>query len=370
MGGPTDTPRLDTVENGIVVPLFRYFPPKVDIRRNAVTPGSFDGGVYDATGRRLEIGDNCFLSHENVGPETIDPASAEQTLKGTWLYLGLLQTHHFGHFVSESLSRFWAVAQADKIDGVIYIGRYPNQPLRPYIAEIVDWLAPGRPQHRVNARTRVERLIVPGAVRFAQGYLSGAGPNRAFFRSRVDALGPAQTPLPKRVFLSRSALPRADAQARFVLEGVFDENLAAEGFAVIHPETMPIRDQLRLYRDADDLVFAEGSAFHLYILAARAGQRVFNLWRRKRKHPVFARQLDSFGGPPLLGDSHVQKMFMRRDAPNVPARALSLVDFAALGADLESHGLITGRHWRIPSPAQIQRDVTEQAPEFDIQNPF
>ncbi|MEX5727218.1 hypothetical protein Ga0609869_000571 [Rhodovulum iodosum] len=369
MGGTPDMPRLDMVENGIVVPLFRYFPPKVDLKQKSVVPGSFDGGVYDAAGRRQEIGDNCFLSHENVGPEEIEPASAETELPGTWLYLGLLQTHHFGHFVSESLSRFWAVDKAEGIDGVIYIGRYPNQPLRPYIAQIADWLAPGLPQHRVNARTRVERLIVPRAMRFPQGYLSGEGPNRAFFRDRVDALGPPEAPQPKRVFLSRSALPREDQQARFVLEKAFDDNLAAEGWTVVHPQTMPIRDQLRLYRDADDLIFAEGSAFHLYVLAARSGQRVFNLWRRKRRHPVFARQLDSFAGLPLLGESHVTHMFMRRDAPNMPARALSLVDFAALGADLESHGLITGRKWRVPTKAQIRRDIAEQSREFDTAHP-
>ncbi len=86
-------------------------------------------------------------------------------------------------------------------------------------------------------------------------------------------------------------------------------------------------------------------------------------------HTVFEKQIASFEGPALEGTSHVREMYMRRDAPNVLARALSVLDFEALGRDLVQAGFITGTHWRVPGDAEIAAAKKEVSDVFDVDTP-
>jgi hypothetical protein len=55
----------------------------------------------------------------------------------------------------------------------------------------------------------------------------------------------------------------------------------AHGYTIIRPETMSLSRQIIAYNAVEELVFAEGSALHLYAPVARPDQRVFVIWRRK-----------------------------------------------------------------------------------------
>lgn len=224
----------------------------------------------------------------------------------------------------------------------------------------------------MGSLTQVDKLIVPQALRFPQGFISGHPRVDAFIAQRMKALvaqGLAPAPGSKKIYVSRAKMPPNAPVARLLLEDVIDTNLRAEGYRIVYPEQMSFADQLRLYADADQLIFAEGSAFHVYVLVAQTRQKVFNVWRRKVMHPVFEKQLSSFQGPSLEGTSHVREMFMRRDAPNVRARAMSVLDFAGLGHDLVEAGFISGAHWRVPSEAEIEAAKAQLAEVFDLDRP-
>lgn len=81
----------------------------------------------------------------------------------------------------------------------------------------------------------------------------------------------------ERIYLSRSRLtddPRRlpdDGEAR--IEAVF----SALGFDVIHPQTMPLPEQIALLRGASHVAGCVGSHLHLMAMSARPGVNLFRI---------------------------------------------------------------------------------------------
>jgi len=360
---------MDVLEKAQVTPLSRYGAPQFNAKAGKMALGHFDGGLYDATGQLVRGGENKFLTHAHRPEPQIIPSAAQTRLQGRYLYAGLVHNCHFGHFLTEGISRLWGLDHAGKIDGILCQHLFPNQPLAGFAKDLFELFAPGVPLLAVTQQTLVETLLVPQPLRFPQGVIRGDPLNRAFFAKATQRSIARQTapskPGPDKIFVSRAGLPLAGA--RFVLEEALDANFAAHGYHVIHPESLSVSDQMRLYAGASKLVFSEGSAVHLYALLARPEQQVYFIWRRPVMHPIFSQQLESFGGGPLQGANHVLAMLPRRKFPTVPARASSLLDFAALGRDLAALGFIDrAAPWPCPSPRALTRGVRRLKRLFDI----
>lgn len=370
-GPGADQANIHLVDRGIVAPVsFLNKPgPGPDGKPRA---GSFDGGLFNQKGLRLPFGDNAYLGHENKLPRQVDPRKAAFQ-PGTYLYLGMVQNVHFGHFISESLSRIWGADLVGKLDGVIIQPIMARQPLMPYIVTFLDFFLPGANFVRPLRPTCYERILVPDPIRFPPGYMRGGSMVRSFFHARTRTPELTDGKTPKRLFVSRAALRKPGSttnKAGFVCEAQLDELMRAEGYTVFYPEQHSPAEQLRHYNNAEELVFAEGSTIHLYVLTARPGQKVYFLWRRKRMAPNFEQQLTSFTGERLRGSSKVTRMFYRRNAPGVVPWALSELDFDALRDDLVAEGMISGRNWVSPSAAEMAEDLERQAEAYDLDNPF
>lgn len=364
------TAEISVVDNGIVAPVSRYVKPGINAD-GSPCKGEFDGGLYDRQGKRLNIGDNAYLGHVNAAVQTVATEGLKR-FPGQYLYLGMVQNVHFGHFTSESLSRIWGADLVKDVDGVIYIPRYPNQPLRPYVTTFLEALLPDANFVRPEGISQYERIIVPAALRFAPGYMKGGSMVRSFFHQRTQTPALTDKATPKRLFVSRSQfrLNAAQNKACFVCETKIDELMQAEGYTVFYPEQHSPEEQFRHYNNADELVFAEGSSFHVYVLTARPGQKVYCLWRRKTMHPVFENQLKSFSGERLRGATQVKKMYYRRDAPTVIPWALSELDFDGLRDDLIREGMISGTAWASPEPKEIEAELAHHRNVYDLEHPF
>lgn len=359
---------IEQLSQAQVTPLTSYGAPQPEADTGQMLEGHFDGGLYNADGQLYHQGESKFLTHEHRPAPQIDPAQAKTRLAGRYLYAGLVHNSHFGHFLTESISRLWGLDHLQDIDGILCQHLFPNQPLAGFASDLLALFAPGVALIPITAQTQVDSLLLPQALRFPLGVIRGHPLNRAFFAAVADRLPADATsdaaPCPDKIFVSRAGLPLA--AARFVLEDALDANFAAQGYHVIHPEELSVSEQIRLYRGASTLVFSEGSAVHLYALLARPEQQVYFIWRRPMMHPIFNRQLDSFGGGPLQGDNHVLAMLPRRKFPNVMARSSSLLDFAALGQDLAERGFINASLWHSPSPKSLHRSLRQLRRQFDI----
>lgn len=116
---------------------------------------------------------------------------------------------------------------------------------------------------------------------------------------------------------------------------------------------MPLRQQIETYNEADHIIFAEGSAMHLYALLAQSTQRIFVIWRR-RLHPGFGWQFATFGGPPVHGMPCIRRLWIP-DGAEVRGRAE--LDFMQLRNQLMSVGMIRGTNWPNPAAADFMAEL-------------
>jgi hypothetical protein len=261
-----DAPASVTLRDA-VASRFKLIPGSHDPSRpkgERTTRPSVLGCLYDADGGRVDLslrrGRINRLTRE---PKDPDRFPAEQRgldltrLAGRTLFLGMFM-NHYGHFITESLSRYWWPERAEAFDHVVaypYVhdrGQVFIQPFHRYLAGAL-----GIPLDRVTILddpVRFDEIVVPEQLwvyddhanvhlralypRISERHLSGA--------------------VARRVFLSRGVYPGA----RVVNAPRIEEVFAGFGFSVIYPEEIPIERQLDLYANCEILAGFSGSALH------------------------------------------------------------------------------------------------------------
>lgn len=253
----------------------------------------------------------------------VDEASLRQEVRDSWDGAEIIETptiygghllRHFGHFIHECLSRLWWLAPAEAMEGpakeaslqlqqiegdvVFFMPKWidPGKNLLPYMEEIFAML--GLPARRIRILQQPQRfrhLLIPACV-------WGFGTNseemdqrlgcdtRALMRHLLASSPPpsagssvaAHEPHPaEKVYVTRSSLPIS--LGRLIGDVVLDPLLAEAGYTVFHPERVPIADQIRVYAQAKDLIFMDGSSIYLLWFAKlRPGTRVRVILRRRQ----------------------------------------------------------------------------------------
>ena len=275
-----------------------------------------------------------------------DRAVYHHRLDGAYIYGGPMYDH-FGHFMAEMVHRI--VPSRLMCDAVpcVYatLGRHQVltsfETLPVYARDVLQLLGIGADDFRlVVENTVVEQLFVS-----EQGSELGVGPKPGYLDDlleyttpRLDALhgGDAR---PGKVYVSRAGLPGG----KFLGERYLEAQLAAEGFSIVQPETLPITVQMDIYRKADVLVFAEGSACHgVELLGTGSLGRCALLVRRTghtgRFKEILRPRAAAFAaseGHPFIGTRFTDT---RTNAP-VVRFGVNLFNTAALLAFFRSHGM-------------------------------
>jgi capsular polysaccharide biosynthesis protein len=334
-----------------------------------------DGGVYDAHGRIERLSAHLKNPTRNVPLPRPAPAAADAQLAGDWLFGGRM-SNHFGHLLTESLGRLWALdGLAPAPQGVAFLWHSQSLPARllrrplheavPLLARLFHLLGITIEARLVVAPTRVERLVVPSQLAALSNGPQVAGHPRFRDFARRLALHPSigTQPGADRLFVSRSRL--VDGEGQVVLEAWLDEVFAAAGYTVIHPEALALEAQIALYASAAELVFVEGSALHLYGLVARPEQRVGVILRRHPPMPRFANQLLLSGVRAVLAFDEVAMVIMPTLEPaNAPDRwntkyVDALIDFQSLRAKLIEAGFLPAGTAPAPSAAAMRAGLAE-----------
>jgi capsular polysaccharide biosynthesis protein len=196
-------------------------------------------------------------------------------LPGTYYYLDSEFPGHFGHALTEQLSRLWAlpVAQQAHPNLKVLMSRRPSRrQLTTFERQILaaagladdDIVLVDRPVH-------VDRLLAATPMFSAPDYVH---PGIEAVWARVGDVLVASAPdrlYPARVFCSRRA-ERRPCHNRSEVEALF----AALGFAVVYPEDLPFVEQARMFREADVIAGFAGSAL-LSLVFSRRGKHVIVL---------------------------------------------------------------------------------------------
>lgn len=186
----------------------------------------------------------------------------------------------FGHQVADFSMRLLATTLARPELPVAFASRpdlgYDRLDAVPgYVREILGWFGvPPEDVRLITVPTRVPELfVVPQAEQ-----LSGPGPS-ALYLDTLDELAERRLgPLDRDGRLLY--VSRAGMEARFAGEPYLEDALRRAGVRVMRPETIPLAEQLRNYREADDVVVAEGSALHALQLLGHVDASLTVLQRR------------------------------------------------------------------------------------------
>ncbi|MCP9818150.1 glycosyltransferase family 61 protein [Synechococcus sp. Cruz-9H2] len=334
---------IEFINDGYVAPL-TSLAPAIGTKR-----GFFDGGVHYCDGSICSLGLQIKGSYDNQ-PQPLDRLEVRQNLEGSFVFGGLLQNEHFGHFMAESLTRLWAAQHLAKADCIVFYLRERSRPVAQFVNETLALLLPRNSYRIITEPTKIKFLAVPGQLGdLNQGFIYG----HPLVREMVGNLCTNPINGPKKLYVARSRL--GGREGGIVLEAAIQDNLIKEGYTILHPQEHSIESQLQLYGSAEKLIFAEGSAVHLYALVANIHQDSFIIWRRK-KHGTFDWQLQSFGAKKTFGIPSVSELWVPVSEPSVTVRGRAILDFDSLCLQLTRHGFIGGTKWSSPSHDRLKAE--------------
>ena len=219
----------------------------------------------------IERGFADMVPLRQIPESTTRFAAVEHRLPGDCEYVyGGRFVHHFGHFLIETLARFWpfrdGFAPGQKV--VMHGDGDPDAwfALR-HVRELFGALGLSR-EAIVHAREpfRLDSILVtlPAFRPQAQAYpdfvrlCHGLG-------ERLMAGAAPRAPSSQPVYLTKTGL--AAGVARWQNEAGLEEALERRGFAILHPQDLPLGEHLRLYQSRDTVCGVIGSAHHVSLFA-------------------------------------------------------------------------------------------------------
>lgn len=179
-------------------------------------------------------------------------------------YLGYAN-FHFGHFLLETISRAWAWRER----GVecVPVLQSPTTRLPTFATVFLD-LIPGISANLeiIGRTTRFSRVIVPHPA-FVIAHEAFVEFKRLCETMAERAVGDFQGERTEQpLYLSRAGL-HPERQRTLLGEERLERFLVQQGFLVVRPETVPVREQIALFNRHKFIVSAVGSACHTRLFA-------------------------------------------------------------------------------------------------------
>jgi len=184
-------------------------------------------------------------------------------------YFGGAAWGHFGHFLLESLSRWWLLARLpESVRTELRFVLYNEQPLESWQLELLAGLGVRAEQLvYLTEPMRFEQMIVPSAAYSLHSAVASAQ------AETWERIGQAydRGDGPERVYLSRSRFTR---HRTLVGEAEVERRFQAYDFTVVHPEELSIAEQVAVIRQAQLIAGSAGSAMYLSAFARRGARKL------------------------------------------------------------------------------------------------
>jgi len=271
---------------------------------------SVAGALYDARGRLIVESERAVARGRlSSNPPTLADPPRAPVLPGEYVYVGFA-IQSYGHFLVEILSRLWWVAHLDDLKGVNLLlhgwkgreGRARESRPPTFLASLLtrfginrppsgatnflsaSWvkgffeilgIEPGQVSFVSPIGAQIEAVRVPAPALVVNGHAHPEFPR--LYRLIADKVAGDVGPGSARLYLSRSKLTsrRGGGPAKRPAdnEKALEALLARHGFSIVHPQEMPLAEQIRLMRSAAVVAGCDGSALH-NVVFARPGTRV------------------------------------------------------------------------------------------------
>ena len=232
--------------------------------------------LYDLAGGRIDATMHMREGRplRRVTPR-IEPPGEVVVIDQPVVYGGHLPKH-FGHFLLESLARLWAYP-------VLGLGPLPLVHSRTVFhvheRELLEaaLLPHGAALHALTEPTRLSAVLVPElGIVLGEEYHSEM--RHVYDAVRDSIIGPLGPPDDTPLYLSRTRLP-ADLRSTLFEPGL-EARLGARGIRIVHPQELPLAEQIRLVAHARDVIGLQGTALHLTVFRTLAEARTICLGTR------------------------------------------------------------------------------------------
>lgn len=189
----------------------------------------------------------------------------------TVMFMGNIYPH-FGHFMLEHMNRAYAIT-THPCDKYVFIDNR-NIGAPEYVYEFMSMLGIARKDVLILTQTtRFKRVVIPAQslnidTWYAPEFVTPFG----IMRDDVST-----TNKHRKIYVSRAKLaPGLRVYGEEKIQEIFRRN----GFDIIYPETLPLREQIRIVANADTLAGCAGTALHL-ALFMRPNGTVIQLKRNR-----------------------------------------------------------------------------------------
>ena len=202
----------------------------------------------------------------------VEPKKAELTI-GTTCFFGGYLFNHFGHFLLESLNRYYALKINTRIP-VVFVS--PDDDINPWQKQIFKLLNIENQIFIIKKPTQVRELIIASPASSAL---------KAMREEQFEALGVFAS---KDVVKSRKIwLSRSNWRFSKVHEEKHIENeISRSGWSIIHPEQLSVEQQLTVLTKAEFVAGLDGSAFYLSLLCKELKNNFIIFSRRNYLVPM------------------------------------------------------------------------------------
>lgn len=264
-------------------------PGIVELRNVICIPGY--GILYDEAGIKIDLTsrtyrppgcyDARFMARYRASvaakePDHIDPPSELETVDETVFFAGMFVSH-YGHFLTDSLSRLWPA------DSLREGRRFYYQGLGGEVAEDHSFartiLEAGgldlSKRIHVSRPTMFRRMIVPCPSMQHDKRVHFEHARFPLSAARILADGGNRETAP--VYLSRSGLSQQQRGASN--EAELETALERRGVSILHPQRLTVRDQVALFNGRRTIIGCSGSALHTALIAldGRSSTTLVNL---------------------------------------------------------------------------------------------
>jgi hypothetical protein len=283
-------PQCLTLRDAIATPFELIAPADAPDQppRHASFKAYTRGCLYDSDGVRVDLSQRVG----GVGGDqaaAIDPAVLPPEQRGgTWLtgrtlYLGPFM-NHYGHFITEGLSRYWKqdVGPVDHVVAYPFMHNNGNIQVEDFHRHLAGLLeVPLDRMAILRSQTVFDEIVVPEQLWQSNVHVN-AHMRAVYERIRGRHAGRRSS---GRLLLSRAPSKRLGNPL------AVEEAFASFGFRVIYPEQMPIAEQLALYANCEVLASLSGSGMH-NTLFARPGLMTIEVGdTRARRSPVLMQRM-------------------------------------------------------------------------------
>ena len=220
----------------------------------------FEGGVVD---NKMNFVKNSQFYRANKGGSLLDsyqfsPNDAEY-IDADVLYAGVL-INHFGHFLVEGLSRLWY--WCENVDKNLHIAFLmpKNQPIFPQFWEFMNLLGIDRNKvHIIKKVTKFNKIYVP-----YQAHVLDTSYNEKFTIPYRHISSKVSAKNKEKYYISRSKFKGGTlCLGEYLFENMYKKN----GFKIVHPEKLSLKEQIYVMKNASELAGISGTGMHMALFA-------------------------------------------------------------------------------------------------------